>query len=181
MMDLVQPEVLLLSEEQQWLANAAKQHQSILEIGTFLGGSAAILARACPGSVVTVDPYRITRLPGGGWRSVDDKKSRVLHRAVADTLAGYRNVTVVRATSAGYARESGDRTFEMVWIDGDHTKDAVLTDLRLWAPRCTHLLCGHDLDNPAVGSSVREALEAFGLPFRRAVQHIWSIEMGRTA
>jgi hypothetical protein len=49
----------------------------------------------------------------------------------------------------------------MVWIDGDHRYDAVMTDLRVWTPTCKKLLCGHDIRN----LPVQQALKDFGIKY----------------
>jgi hypothetical protein len=48
----------------------------------------------------------------------------------------------------------------MVFIDGDHSYEALMADLEAWTPRAKKLVCGHDLDDPLY-PGVRQALHAY--------------------
>lgn len=64
-----------------------------------------------------------------------------------------------RGTSQEVAPQFAPRSLDLVFIDGDHSLEAVLVDLKLWRPlvRPGGLLAGHDLFNPAF-EGVLEAL-----------------------
>lgn len=49
---------------------------------------------------------------------------------------------------------------DMVFIDGDHSYEAVKRDIELWLPRLAPggLLCGHDITNQPVERAVRETI-----------------------
>eukprot|EP00930_Biecheleria_cincta_P044115 TRINITY_DN30271_c0_g2_i1.p1 TRINITY_DN30271_c0_g2~~TRINITY_DN30271_c0_g2_i1.p1 ORF type:complete len:448 (-),score=65.69 TRINITY_DN30271_c0_g2_i1:9-1301(-) len=68
-------------------------------------------------------------------------------------------VRLWRLPSAEAARHFDPATFDLVFIDGDHAKDAVATDIQSWRSRVRPggLLAGHDLFNPAF-EGVLEAL-----------------------
>ena len=68
----------------------------------------------------------------------------------------------------------GGRTFDLVFIDGDHTYEATKQDIAIWWPRVRSggLLCGHDFGHPrnasglfGVDKAVREFCESEGLEF----------------
>jgi hypothetical protein len=67
---------------------------------------------------------------------------------------------------------------DMVFIDGPHDPQSVLTDLETWVPRTRKLVCGHDLDHPEC-PGVRQALtEFFGMD--RVVagpDTLWAVKM----
>ncbi|CAE7232702.1 unnamed protein product [Symbiodinium natans] len=74
-----------------------------------------------------------------------------------------------RRTSAAAAAEFPPATFDVVFIDGDHSHDAVVEDLRLWRGhvRPGGLLAGHDLFNLAfegVLEALVESLATRGAP-----------------
>lgn len=97
------------------LARAYNQVECrILEIGTAWGFSAACLAEGAPKArIVTLNP----------------KEAEV---AVARKhLAGYRNVEVVRATSQAYRQVCVD-SFDLIFVDGDHTPEGLAIDLDWW-------------------------------------------------
>jgi hypothetical protein len=45
----------------------------------------------------------------------------------------------------------------MVFIDGDHQKEAVLEDIEMWKPRCRKRLCGHDVTDIGVYRALLES------------------------
>ncbi len=46
--------------------------------------------------------------------------------------------------SSAEAAEMFTTTADMVFIDGDHSYEAVKRDIELWLPKCRKLICGHD-------------------------------------
>ena len=52
---------------------------------------------------------------------------------------------------------------DMVFIDGDHSYEAVRADIAAWRPLARRMLCGHDLHASGAKPGVRQAVEeAFG-------------------
>lgn len=49
-----------------------------------------------------------------------------------------------------------------VFLDGDHAYEAVKEDIQMWAPKCSHILCGHDYSEhfPDVMRAVQECFPA---------------------
>lgn len=89
---------------------------NILEIGTFLGYSAMVLAEAAPkAKITTLDPVE-----------------REWEEAVRN-LESYHNVDVLQIKSWDYLRTCKD-TFDLIFVDGDH--NAVVLDLP-WHDRLT--------------------------------------------
>ncbi len=147
--------------ELDWLEDQASRVGSVLEIGTWKGRSTAALAEGCAGPVVTVDPFdaafyrSATYRPGAEGVDVG---------AVAwENLRGFDNVTIMRMSSFEAALELAGKKFEMVFIDGDHSEAAVRSDLELWRPRTTRLLCGHDRQLPGVAAAL-EGLDVYEGP-----------------
>jgi SAM-dependent methyltransferase len=75
-------------------------------------------------------------------------------------------LTVVRAHSAVAAHQFPAGSFDFVYLDADHTYEAVARDLRLYAPlvRPGGILGGHDyhdLPNWTVPFEVKRAVQAF--------------------
>ncbi|HVA32759.1 MAG TPA: class I SAM-dependent methyltransferase, partial [Candidatus Baltobacteraceae bacterium] len=121
---------------------------AILEIGSYLGASTAFLGFAAlhrAGFVHAIDPWTNDAMGAEGGR---------------DTLAEFRRNTEPFAhyivphqgfSADVHARESRIPC-DMIFIDGDHNYDAVVTDLRLWLPslRPGGILAMHDIDAPDV-------------------------------
>jgi hypothetical protein len=52
--------------------------------------------------------------------------------------------------------------FDIVYIDAEHTYEAVKKDIAMWRPMAQHLIAGHDYGVfPGVGKAVREAFSGW--------------------
>ena len=140
--------------ELEWLYEAAKRMDSIVEIGSYKGRSTYVLLSGCPGKVYVVDPFS-----SGGYCGDPDP--------TVDTAPAFRancghfpNLCLFRMTSKEAASSNLiPPEVDMVFIDGDHARESVLLDLQLWAPRAKKLFCGHDWrtgGNPGVEAALNE-------------------------
>ena len=140
-----------------------------LEIGAFKGKTTAVLSKAAgaDGLVVAVDPMRWASRPCHIWEWIDG----LLHplpfeRAFWGNVkrSGHDNVWLIRelSTNATVIADPDPRLveFDMVFIDGEHTYDAVTADIRNWGRRVRAggLLLLHDCINrfPGVRRAVTE-------------------------
>src|SRR5262249_3224076 len=102
----------------------------VVEIGSYLGRSTVVLARAVAdrrgGRVVAVDPHKGW---GGSPRETDGEfLANVARAGVAD------HVELVKATSVEGARRWRGDPVRMLFIDATHSYEAVMEDVRAWAP-----------------------------------------------
>ena len=98
-------------------------HATIVEIGTHLGDTALIMANAAPWAIIyTIDT-------GDRWvwegRDIDDYESFLWDRWGAEEIYFLRG-------DSRYVSWEGD--IDLLFIDGDHSYDAVMSDLIRWAP-----------------------------------------------
>jgi len=82
---------------------------------------------------------------------------------------------VYRMTSA-QAAATIDRPIDLTMIDADHEYESVYRDIRLWAPKTSRILCGHDYDaytgaHPGVKRAVDEAF-----PHMQSISYIWFVK-----
>ena len=142
--------------ELDWLSLQASQVTSVVEIGCWKGRTTYALAAACSdGQVYAVDTFAGT--PG------DPQHAFLVRRAGGSTyqefktqLERYQNVIVERDDSFEAAKRVPD--CDMVFVDGGHSYDRVLADLKAWAPKAKKLLCGHDYSHADVKRAVTEVL-----------------------
>ena len=138
--------------ELEWLYGTALGMQSVVEIGSFMGRSTHALCTACPGKVYAVDTFN------NGW---------IMPNSPADTfqdfyknVGHFKNLAIIKGTSEAASKVEVIPPFvDMVFIDGDHSYDSVMQDLRLWEPRCLKVICGHDYaasTEPGVTKAVDE-------------------------
>jgi cephalosporin hydroxylase len=78
-----------------------------------------------------------------------------------------KNVNIVKSKSIDAANRYEDNFFDLVYIDADHSYEAVLQDITYWFPKVKKggIISGHDFDVPTsnqyyanfgVGKAVRE-------------------------
>ena len=121
-------------DELAWLAEEASKRHDILEIGTYRGHSAKVLARATKGRVTCFD-----MCPDEG---VEESAIR--------NLSIEPNVELIHCdagVSAARMKLRRETSFDMVWIDDGHTYDDVVRDclIALLLRHSPHsLICGHD-------------------------------------
>jgi predicted O-methyltransferase YrrM len=147
---------LTTDEDLHWLAARAVGHQVIVEIGAYQGRSTRALADANEfGIVYAIDNWDSTISAG---RS-DEFTRAAFHRNCSDLSD--RVIPIEWDSRCGVPPALRDLSVDMLWIDGDHSYDAVASDIRNFAPlvRAGGLICGHDycVWHPEVMRAVDEA------------------------
>src|SRR5262249_33632962 len=110
------------------------------EIGVWQGGfSRRIVQLRNPRELHLVDPWQFVpslpeRMYGGSVAKNQGDMDAIMNSVVA-RFAGNQAVMVHRTTSLEAARRFADCYFDWVYIDGDHSYDAVLADLNAWFPK----------------------------------------------
>jgi cephalosporin hydroxylase len=88
----------------------------------------------------------------------------------------YRNIEKIKAESGEAAKRFQPGQIDIVYIDADHSYEAVLRDIRLWEPLVKNggYVTGHDF---GVGVGVDQAVEeAFGKPDRVFSDASWAVQ-----
>ncbi len=138
------------------LAKACSTTSRIVELGSAHGRSIVFLAsKLLEQNKGGVELYAIDQW-GGGW--VEAARDIFKH-ATKEELAMVR---FARLSSDQGSRLFEDDSLDVVFIDADHSYEAVKDDFRYWLPKVKPggLLCGHDYsekDNPGVVQAVNEA------------------------
>ena len=67
----------------------------------------------------------------------------------------------LKGNSVEMAKSVKNGSLDFIYIDGDHSYEGVMADLKAWAPKVKKggLISGHDVLNPAYG--VKQAVEEF--------------------
>lgn len=157
----------------QWLYDTAGKMDTIVEVGSWMGKSTHALLSGCHGIVTAVDHFK-----GTEWDMEHYKKAigGDVYDIFMKNVGHFKNLKVLRMSSAEAAKEFSDKSIDMVFIDGDHSYDGVKNDLLLWRPKTKKLLCGHDWGSyPGVQKAV---LEVFGFSeINTKGGDIWTIKM----
>jgi len=134
--------------------------RKVAEIGVFEGfTSSAILEVRTIENCYLVDPWKpykdISYIGTRGQDYLEDCCFRTYLKFFRDP-----RVTILRMESLAAAKLF-DRELDFVYIDGDHSYEAVLSDIKAWLPKIKHpgLIAGHDYGViPDVTKAVHEML-----------------------
>lgn len=158
-------------DELVFLAEQARNHRAIIEIGSFHGRSTKALA-ATPGVVWTFDC---------GDPMYERHNSKPQAEIFGDNLRGEiadHKVCSYWFPSPQASRQFPDGYADMIFVDGDHTYQAVKADILAWLPklRAGGLLCGHDYTHAADGlierPGVKQAVDEI-FPSVNLVGSLW--------
>ena len=139
------------------------------EVGVWRGEfSERILAYTNPSRLHLIDPWVFRpdfprRMYGGRIAKSQGDMDRIF-KGVRDRFVDAPNVTVTRGASATVLPTFDDGYFDWVYIDGDHSYEAVLGDLRLCMRkvRAGGVIAGDDFTwNRGEGYPVARAVRAF--------------------
>jgi hypothetical protein len=158
--------------ELQWLFNTARDMQSIVEVGSYYGRSSHALLSGCSGIVTCVDSWKPLK-----WEDNDSPwKAEARYEQFLHSTSGFPNRAVLRMDSLEAASRMADRSVDMVFIDGDHSKESVLQDIEAWEPKARKMICGHDY-NFIGWPEVKETIDNYFGDRVKVHETIWYVEM----
>lgn len=137
----------------------------MVEVGTWRGDSARRwIDQADVQYLVCVDPYRAKN--DASWESTQDAcdlaRRQAMIQLAPHMVAG--RLAWIHEASPTAARHFDDESLDAVYVDGDHSLQAVRSDLAAWWPklRAGGVLIGDDyLDGRWWGGDVIEAVAGF--------------------
>ena len=135
--------------ELEGLYNLARDMDSIVEIGCWKGKSTYALACGCKGRVYAVDHFMGSK---EHQKEIEESgKSGYPYDMFMENMRGFDNLVVLRMSSEQAAfSDLIPAEVDMVFLDGDHSFDGVMKDLRYWDPMAGKIICGHDFSDPEV-------------------------------
>lgn len=142
--------------EGRFLYQLGRRKGNFVELGCWMGRTTAILlqaARVWGASVTTVDPF--VELPNGMTQATAERWSRNL-RGI-----GLEPAELLEMTSDA-AAQVYDREVALLFIDADHSRGAVASDLANWTPlvKAGGVVALHDMFYPSV-TGVCQAVAAW--------------------
>lgn len=138
---------------------------TFVEVGVATGTFAEIILEQWPYDYIGVDRWKhVIGYDDSANVDQEQQEKRYSHCIGLVKKAGQR-ASMLRLDSVIAASTFDDRSLDVVYIDAEHTFDAVIRDIKAWAPKVKPggLLCGHDYYN-APPFEVRRAVAAIGGP-----------------
>jgi hypothetical protein len=145
--------------ELNWLLDTAKGMTSVVEVGSWKGRSTHALLTS-GASVTAVDTWKGTKNELAGPHK-EAKEHDILADDFLPNVGAFPNLTVWKMDSLSAAARLKDKSVDMVFLDGDHTTEAVRADIKAWLPKARKYICGHDWQLHSVQEAVTEV---FGEP-----------------
>lgn len=162
------PKGELGKHEEATLYRLAKGKRQVVDLGTFLGRSAAIFSLNAE-RVRTVDLFEdvagieTVRDPTGTYAQLM-QENRCHYDRVKRFLAQYGNIEVVKGRTADVAASTPDESVDLLFIDGDHSEAGVASDFFAWLPKVARggVILFHDVNHvhPFVRQFVEEGLKS---------------------
>jgi hypothetical protein len=138
------------------LKEFASISDSVVEIGSWKGRSTKELLENCKGTVYAVDTWEGSKEDISGMIA----KEQDIFSEFMKNVGDYSNLKILKGKSVDIA-EKFEGSVDMVFIDADHSYEAVKADIEAWLPKCKKIFCGHDysLAFPGVLKAVNEKFD----------------------
>lgn len=144
-------------KEQLFLFEAAKDMESVIELGSWKGKSTYALCKSgCP-IVTAIDTWMGSEFEPEAH--VEARSGTVLEKFKNNTRE-FKNLSMIQKDINDAVNDIADKSVDMVFIDAGHTYLEVKNDIQKWKGKAKILLCGHDYCQgwPGVIQAVDEEL-----------------------
>lgn len=171
----------------EWINDIPSPHG--VEVGVFGGDLSKRLLRRRDLSLDMVDSWEEAQPDGGYSRSGDfhasldqNAQDAYMQRAMLITEFAASRRRVIRMRSVVAATHYKNESLDFVFLDADHSYEAVQADIAAWLPKVRPggILCGHDYANEAypLWGVARAVDEAFGPQVELGKNYTWRIRVG---
>lgn len=156
--------------ELQWLAEQAREHLLIVEIGSYLGRSTRALADNTLGKVLAVDDWQGA---DSDHRPVSFERQQQLYTEFCGNMGELIKAGIVIPCRVDHGSVQIKINPDMVFIDGDHTYEGARRDIQIWYPQLKPggLISGHDSGHPPIRQALAELLPNYQLVRDTTIWH----------
>ncbi|MFM6728593.1 MAG: class I SAM-dependent methyltransferase, partial [Dolichospermum sp.] len=138
------------------ISSQLSNYSNIVEIGSYLGASTCFLSAGCSRK-------------GGRVYAVDTWENQAMSEGLRDTYQEFlqntkdykNNITSIRSLSVD-AAQNFSQPVDLLFVDGDHSYEGVMADLKAWLPKLKPKawLVLHDIGwAEGVNQAIREVVE----------------------
>jgi predicted O-methyltransferase YrrM len=149
----------------------------VIEVGTCRAESSYLIAEKCPkvSMIYCVDPYQAYKDWAGDLnQDVMSKFEEIAHTNMSKFPGRYE---FVKKTSNEAHTQFEDESVDFIFIDGDHSYEATLTDIINYYPKVKRgaIFAGHDYNLADVRNAVRKFREdnKIRLPIQQSSNNTW--------
>jgi len=151
-------------KHQEWLIATINRHkfQKVVEVGVDIATTSEIVIQNCPSitDYYMVDPWTpYTTGTCGCYLKRSPERWDEIHQIACDRVKDFPQGRVMRMPSLEGAEQFELCSLDLVFIDGDHSYEAVMADIAAWQPlvRPGGILSGHDYGAFGVAQAVQES------------------------
>lgn len=115
---------------------------TLVEIGSYAGISSSIFAQFFK-TIHCIDPF----LPGYDDNDGASKSDMIaVEKQFDEVVSFYNNIKKIKMKSVDASKLFENNSIDVVYIDGEHTYNAVKDDIKYWLPKIKKngIICGHD-------------------------------------
>lgn len=112
-----------------------KKLDTVIDLGTFMGRSAAIFSQHV-NKVITIDIFEdidlLDNIKNKKWYYGFYTRNPHPYETIKDNLAMFKNVECIKAKTYEYANSILDNSIDLIFIDADHTYEGCKQDFDSW-------------------------------------------------
>lgn len=129
------------------------------EVGVWDGHNLEKIMKKCPTlkKVYAVDPYKASNYKRQKVHmnagQLTQKNYDIMYNNIVWSLKNFKQINFLRLPSIEASKLIPDNSLDIVFIDGEHTYEAVRADIKAWLPKLKKggILCGHDYQVETMG------------------------------
>lgn len=156
----------------------AQENSHFVEIGSFKGKSSALMAVEIINSRKKIFFDCIDTWNGSPeHKHIEEVKNNQLFNIFLENIKPVKEyIHAIRMDSKHAHKLYNDKSLDFVFLDGDHSYEAVKNDITNWLPKIKDggVLSGHDYGNGSYDFNVKKAVDEI---FPNAIinKHIWKV------
>lgn len=138
------------------LAEQVPDNGTIVELGVWKGRSLCSIADIIKAKNLTV--YAVDTFKGSINEPEEHSEAKKidLQKEFEDNMKNFGINAKVYAMTTDEASKKIDEKFDLIFIDAEHTFEAVSKDIQNWMPKCKGIIAGHDYEVKGIELAVNE-------------------------
>ena len=136
------------------LVEQVPDNGTIIELGVWKGRSLCSIADLIKKKNLTV--YAVDTFLGTPGEEHEHKEAKEINllKTFKDNLKRFEITATVLQMTTDEAAKKIKKKFDLIFIDADHSFEAITKDLANWIPKCKGIMVGHDYEKDSIRSAV---------------------------